>query len=110
MERFLLSLLNLSSDFTLEVSHPLSISLGHYSHYYQSSSLRKSTNHKIISLPRRSVEILKNINLQFSGQATTDHVSCTARSPFAVLSVDKPDFNSTNMSDTSHIRQVCFFF
>lgn len=110
MEHFLLSFLNLSNDFTPEVSHPLSISLGHYSHYYQFSSLRKSTNHEITSLPKRSVEILKSINLQFSRQATTDHVSYTARSPSAVLCVGKPDFNSTNMSDTSHIRQVCLFF
>lgn len=110
MENFLLSLLNPSIDFTPEVSHPLSISLGHYSLYYQSSFLRKSANHKIISLPSMSIETLKSIRLQFLGEATRDHVSCTARSPFTVLSVDKVGFNSANMSDTSHIRQVYLVF
>lgn len=109
-EHFLLSLLNPSIDFTPEVSHPLSISLGHYLLYYQSSFLRKSANHKIISLPSMSIETLKSISLQFLREATREHVSCTARSPFPVLSVDKVDFNSTNMSDTSHIRQVCLVF
>lgn len=106
MEHFLLSLLNPSIDFSLKVSHSLLISLGHYLLYYQSSFLRKSPNHKIKSLPSMSVETWKSIRFQFLGGATRDSVFCTVRSPFTVLSVDKVDFNSTNMSNTSHIRQA----
>lgn len=102
-EHFLLSLLNLSIDFTPEISHPLSISFGHYSLYYQSSFLRNPASHRIVSQPGMSIETLRSSRLPFSGEASRDSVSCTPM-PFSVLSADKVDFYA--MFYTSHRRQI----